>query len=104
MENAEQKRRYAVFIEWNYLGTCETQYERCTISIATPKDDENDGTTFVGSRGAWGTHFFIADSIEQAIIGSRFNPFAIDFQGLNDEETKAKNELLSRCVWTPKRR
>ena len=94
-------RKFAVCIEWNYRGTPEQQFEHCIVAPATPEDEEHDGDNCVGGRGADGFEFSVHNSLAEAILNTGYNPFKMTFEDLTEEETKEKDELLSKCTWTP---
>lgn len=96
-------RKFCVLVEWNYCGTPEQCFERCVICPASKEDEENNGTSFIGRAGSNGMNFEIYNSLHEAIIKARFNPFAIRFSGLTSKEIEMKDELLSRCRWSPQR-
>lgn len=94
-------RKFAVCIEWNYRGTPEQQFDHCIVAPATPQDEEHDGDNCVGGRGADGFEFSVHNSLAEAILNAGYNPFKMTFEDLTEEETKEKDELLSKCTWTP---
>lgn len=94
-------RKFAVCIEWNYRGTPEQQFDHCIVAPATPQDEEHDGDNCVGGRGADGFEFSVHNSLAEAILNAGYNSFKMTFEDLTEEETKEKDELLSKCTWTP---
>lgn len=93
-----QIRKFIVSTAWNYRGAPEEQYERCSISPLPSelKDYKGDGSMNSYS----GFDCFVRDSLEEAIVTAHFNPEAIKFSGLNEEELKQKDEILSRYTWS----
>ncbi len=94
-------RKFSVCIEWNYRGIPEQQFDHCIIAPATPEAEEHDGENFVRGRGAEGLDFSVHNSLAEAILNAGYNPFKMTFEDLTEEETKEKDELLSKCTWTP---
>lgn len=98
---AQKNRRFSVAIMWSYRGKTKEHYERCCISPATIANEDHDGDNCVSERGVAGYEFFIHNSLEEAILNAGFNPFKIQFDGLTEEETKKKDDLLSQYTWSP---
>ena len=96
-----QDRKFGVLCEWNYRGSPEEQFEHCCIAPSSKEDEEYDGDNCVGGAGYNGYRFDIYPSLKEAIINAGYNPFAIDFIDLTNEEEKFKDDLLAKCTWTP---
>lgn len=47
-----------------------------------------------------GIECIVRDSLEETIITANFNPTAIKFVGLTNEELKQKDEILSQYIWS----
>lgn len=45
--------------------------------------------------------FAVYNSLEDAILAISYNPFAATYCDLTEEETKAKDILLEKYIWTP---
>lgn len=91
--------RFCVLVVWNYRPS--QIVERCTIFPALPEHEADDGIGYASSSGD-GMDFRIFDSLEEAIVQSHFDPFAINFKNLSKADSALKDEILSRCSWTPK--
>ena len=79
-------RKFAVCIEWNYRGSPEERFEKCTIYPATQEDEERDGDNCITGKGVDGYRFDIYSSLEDAI--------------LTEEETNDKDKMLSSYTWS----
>lgn len=100
MKFFKRKRKFFVLIEWNYCGRPDERFEHCNISPASRKNKKCAGDNFIGCGGDQGMDCFISDSLEEAIINSNYNPFAIKFYGLKKHEKKEKDDFLTRCSWS----
>lgn len=93
-------RKFSVFVEWNYRGAPEEQFEHCYIAPATPEDEERDGDNCITGKGVDGYELSVHTSLREAILNANYNPFKIQFDGLTEDEIKEKDELLSNYTWT----
>ena len=97
-----QDRKFGVFSEWSYQGKPEEHYEHCFIAPTTEEQEQYDGDNCVGCGGREGYEFGVYPSLREAIINAHFDPSAIQFKDLTEEEQKAKDELLAKCTWSYK--
>ena len=90
-------KRYFVCYTWG----CHTDgpYETCEIGYVTKEDEEYDGFNFVGRGGDEGANCFIVDSLEKALVKSRFNPHFIRLYELDEEDLALTEEILKKYKW-----
>lgn len=96
--NMEPTKRYSVTTLWNYRGTPQEQYERCIIAPLAEDKQDYEGDSSMNSYS--GIECFVRYSLEEAIVTANFNPSAIEFSGLTEEELKQKDEILSHYTWS----
>ena len=97
-----QDRKFGVLCEWNYRGSPEEQFEHCCISPSSKEAEEYDGDNCISGTGYDEYRFDIYPSLKEAIANAGFNPFAIDFFDLTNEEKNFKDDFLAKCTWTSK--
>lgn len=94
-----ERRKFIVICEWDYA--CSPAYEKCSIRPATEDDEYYDGYNFVSGPGRSGLDINIYNSLEESILKASFNPFCIDYNGLNLEESIFKDNFLKQIEWDP---
>lgn len=93
--------KYAITIHCVYEGPVEERYEKCMIRPADLEDEKHDGVNFVSGAGRETFDFYIANDLEEAILSTHFNPEAIEFEDLSDDETVRKDEIIAKYGWDP---
>lgn len=93
--------KYTVIIHCVYEGPVEERYEKCIIRPTTYDDTEHDGMNFVSGAGRETYDFYIVDGLEEAILSTHFNPAAIEFMDLDEDENAQKNEIIAKYGWDP---
>lgn len=86
-------KKYFVCVQWGYNE--DGQYEECGIRYSKEDDFEWD---LIGRAGNEGIRCSIADSLEEALLLSHFNPMHIQFE-LDDVDMIIKEEILKDYEW-----
>lgn len=95
--------KYTIIIHCVYSGPVEERYEKCIIRPTTYDDIEHDGMNFVSGAGRETYDFYIVNGLEEAILSTHFNPAAIEFRDLNEDEITQKDEIIAKYGWDPAR-
>lgn len=93
--------KYTVIIHCVYGGPVEERYEKCIIKPTTYDDIEHDGMNFVSGAGNETYDFYIVNGLERAILSTHFNPAAIEFVDLDEDEIAQKDEIIAKYDWDP---
>ena len=93
--------KYAVIIHCVYDGSVEQRYERCIIRPADLEDERNDGMNYVVGAGRETFDFYVVSGLEEAILSTHFNPEAIEFLGLSEDEIARKDAIVSKYGFDP---
>lgn len=89
---------YTTFCEWNYVG--EDSFEHCYLRPSTPEDIDYDGYNMIGGAGREGFDLTVHNSLEDALLKCNYNPAAINYCDLSDEDFNKVLDILSDYSWT----
>ena len=90
-------KRYLIGTTWGC--SMDGPYENCSIGYVTKENEKYVDFGFVGRGGDEGADFFIANSLEEAIVSAHFNPYFIRFYELDEEDLALKDKILKNYKW-----